>query len=102
MANVEDESPEFVAVQEKMAQIIRETTQLWGPRKCNHSEDWYTCDEEDCKYADTVPNTNAMLTEFIIIGTFMDMETGKSDLSHISPPRQPWHHTLGMVHAWLE
>lgn len=100
--NVEDESPEFTAVQEKVAEALRQTAHLWGPRKCTHNEDWYLCDEDGCTWADTSPRENVILTEFIVVGAFMDMETGKSEISQISPPRQPWHHTLGLVHSWLE
>lgn len=98
--NVEDESPEYTNVQEKMAAVLREAAPLWGPRSCPHSSDWYICEVEECTFADTEPKQNVILHEFIVIGVFMDMENGHMDMAHVAPPRQPWHHTVGMVRTW--
>ena len=100
MTNVESRDPAWVAVQERLATALRESASDWGPRVCAHGS-WDECDA-GCEYDATRADTDKILSEFVIIGSFVSMEDGTASSVAVTPPGQLYHHTLGLVHEWLE
>lgn len=85
----------YTTAQEKMAHELSRLQEVWGPRNCEHG-DWSVC-EEECVYGDTQPALDVVLGEFIVVGAFMSMKTGVSTMNAISGPKQPMHHTRGLL-----
>jgi hypothetical protein len=98
MANRGDDSPQWKETQRKLADFLGQLEEL-KPRRCTHG-DYAEC-MEGCTMEDTGLAGIAHLSEFILVSSWTDMETGQTYISWMSAENQVMSHTVGLLHTAL-
>lgn len=88
----------FIQAQTKVHEALQAMADVWGPRLCDHGS--YS-DCEVCDFSETRPAPNAMLSEFVLVANWTEMETGDTHVTFMTPPNQLVSHTNGILFGAL-
>lgn len=96
--NYEDADELYNVAQEKVHAALQELAEFWGPRICEHG-DYSDCD--DCEFKDTKSAPDSLLSEFVVVASWTSMESGKSNMTWVTPHGQLSTHTNGLLFTAL-
>lgn len=95
--NLNDRQQEFIT---RLADLLREFTDVAGPYKEPDRESGEVYKAEDME--NMTPVENAVLNEWMILTSWVDLGDGETYCSAFCTPKMPTYHRVGMLTTWLE